>query len=405
MAKIYISSTFEDLKEQRLCIMRTLRDLGHVPVCMERYRASERPPLEVCLSDVASCDGYIGLLAFRYGSLAGPYNKSFTHLEYEKAIECGIPPLMFLLSGRNTGWEPDKVDREQERILAFRDQVSGKHVVGIFTDLLSLSREVKNAVRERFGEGQQGVYDQLRSLPYLCDCSEQELKLTEAIGRRRLGKPFVCIVHGDELQSHDDFLFRLQKRILPDLLGLNEIGIQGYRVPWPDRPADASEIARKLLLKLAALTLPRGRPSSQEEVQKELAAQLGPALIHTLVLTETWLQQGEEVIDRFLDFWKDWPTLEGGQVLIVTLLVQYQLKSHLSLDRREKYLSRNEEIRSRINSLEAAAASSPFDRIDLAVLPNLDGVSLLNALDWAECEDVRCFAPSSRIARDLRILF
>ena len=61
MSRIYVSSTFSDLQDQREAVYRALRRLGHDVVAMEDYVASDQRPLDRCLDDVASSDVYIGI--------------------------------------------------------------------------------------------------------------------------------------------------------------------------------------------------------------------------------------------------------------------------------------------------------------------------------------------------------
>ncbi|MEM9449285.1 MAG: hypothetical protein AAGA75_12230 [Cyanobacteria bacterium P01_E01_bin.6] len=75
-------------------------------------------------------------------------------------------------------------------------------------------------------------------LPYLPDRTEQEYELGKAIQNlmvRPRQQPLLCIVHGDEQQSHDQFLDRLQKVSLPRLLQLNlkTTSIRDYHLKWP----------------------------------------------------------------------------------------------------------------------------------------------------------------------------
>jgi hypothetical protein len=85
VARVYVSSTSGDLEEQRKAVSEALRRLEHVDVAMEYYVAEDRPPLDRCLTDVRSCDVYIGIFAWRYGSIPWPVNPeglSCTELEY-----------------------------------------------------------------------------------------------------------------------------------------------------------------------------------------------------------------------------------------------------------------------------------------------------------------------------------
>lgn len=63
MAKIYVSSTFDDLREYREQVRTSLRGMGHEDIAMEYYTAGEKRPVEKCLDDVTAADIYVGVFA------------------------------------------------------------------------------------------------------------------------------------------------------------------------------------------------------------------------------------------------------------------------------------------------------------------------------------------------------
>lgn len=131
MAKIYVSSTYSDLKEYREKVYHKLRELQHDVIAMEDYVASDQRPLDRCLKDVARSDLYIGVFAWRYGYIPpqnNPEHKSITELEYRKAVETGKPRLIFLLE-EQTAWPPHDVDQTTGE----GDQ--GKHIRELRTEL------------------------------------------------------------------------------------------------------------------------------------------------------------------------------------------------------------------------------------------------------------------------------
>ena len=67
MRKVYISSSYLDLKECRDSVYRILRSLRYDAMAMEDYVASDQRPLDRCLKDVGQCDAYVGIFAWRYG--------------------------------------------------------------------------------------------------------------------------------------------------------------------------------------------------------------------------------------------------------------------------------------------------------------------------------------------------
>ena len=88
MAKVYVSSTYSDLEEHRRRVYAALRRLRHDVLAMEDYAAGDVRPLQQCLGDVAACDIYVGLFAWKYGYVPEDGNReqrSITELEYREA--------------------------------------------------------------------------------------------------------------------------------------------------------------------------------------------------------------------------------------------------------------------------------------------------------------------------------
>ncbi len=134
MAKIYVSSTFKDLKECRDQVIHLLRRMRHEVVAMEDYTAEEQWPADKCLADVAACDLYVGIFAWRYGFIPpdnNPDNLSITELEYRKAGEAGKHRLIFLLD-ENASWPRPMMDRDPSRIEDLRKRLGEKHTCSFF---------------------------------------------------------------------------------------------------------------------------------------------------------------------------------------------------------------------------------------------------------------------------------
>ena len=92
VAKIYVSSTYSDLKECREAVYDTLRKMRHEVIAMEDYVATDQRPLDKCLADVANCDVYVGIFAWRYGyipSKDNPEKRSITEREFRHAVQHG----------------------------------------------------------------------------------------------------------------------------------------------------------------------------------------------------------------------------------------------------------------------------------------------------------------------------
>jgi tetratricopeptide (TPR) repeat protein len=97
MAKVYVSSTVADLKDERRTVMEWLVAAGHQPV--HSYRPNSETVRESCLEDIAGCDLYVLIMAHRYGFQPlndNPENLSITQLEFRRASELRIPRIALL---------------------------------------------------------------------------------------------------------------------------------------------------------------------------------------------------------------------------------------------------------------------------------------------------------------------
>lgn len=148
MARIYVSSTYSDLKDEREQVRLSLRRLGHEDVAMEYYVAGSQRPIDKCLQDVAASDLYIGVFAFRYGYIPHGYTKSITELEYRKAVELGKACIILLLE-EDALWPISKVELSAiDKIKKFHEELKERHVVSFFTDKDNIEARVTQAVRE-----------------------------------------------------------------------------------------------------------------------------------------------------------------------------------------------------------------------------------------------------------------
>jgi Domain of unknown function (DUF4062) len=156
MARIYISSTYSDLKDYRETVYRTLRQLRHDVIAMEDYVATDERPVEKCLKDVAGCDVYVGIFAFRYGFTPKDGNLqqlSITELEYHQAGDKGVARLIFLVK-EGAAWPTTLVDAivdppAGERIAKLRSHLKESHVDSFFESAEELARQVSIAVQQQ----------------------------------------------------------------------------------------------------------------------------------------------------------------------------------------------------------------------------------------------------------------
>ena len=187
---------------------------------MESYGADGRRPIERCLADVESCEVYVGIVAWRYGSCPPVKPKSFTHLEYEKAVSLGKHILLFHLD-ESAAWPIAYADRSQREVRRFRDAQSRDHIVDTFSTLDQLATGVRRALDRLFGGVATAVPE---LLPYVVDRHAQKERLAAAAtGHEFDGSPSMIVVHGSADQVHHKFVEYMQERLLTRYVGVGPV--------------------------------------------------------------------------------------------------------------------------------------------------------------------------------------
>ena len=126
--QIFVSSTYEDLKDERNEIIKACLNMGHIPVGMEMFNAADEEQWAVITRTINQCDYYVVIVAHRYGSMVD--GTSFTEKEYDYAIEQGVPVLGFVIED-GASWPNDRTDKDQasiEALRAFKSKVKQKMV-------------------------------------------------------------------------------------------------------------------------------------------------------------------------------------------------------------------------------------------------------------------------------------
>lgn len=115
--QVFVSSTYDDLQEERKKVMEALLQMNCFPVGMEYFNASDDSQWEVIKSLIRECDYYVLIVAGRYGSIEEESGKSYTQKEFEYAIEQGVPVISFVHqcpeSLPGTKIEQDPIKREK----------------------------------------------------------------------------------------------------------------------------------------------------------------------------------------------------------------------------------------------------------------------------------------------------
>ncbi len=94
--KVFISSTFRDLEEEREKLHISLKKAGLESLGMEFFVAEPNTSKEVCLREIKEAQLVLLLIADSYGSIDDETQKSYTHLEFLEAQKAKIETLALL---------------------------------------------------------------------------------------------------------------------------------------------------------------------------------------------------------------------------------------------------------------------------------------------------------------------
>ncbi len=143
--KIFVSSTFEDLKDFRKEINELINGWGLINVVMERFPAHPSPPQEIIKKAIEESDIFIGIYAWRYGSKMKNKKISYTEYEYELAKDKGLPMLIFQTYD-NMNWNINLVDINRGYIDKLRNKVKEQRTIKYFGDKIELIRHISSAL-------------------------------------------------------------------------------------------------------------------------------------------------------------------------------------------------------------------------------------------------------------------
>jgi hypothetical protein len=96
---VMISSTARDLsKKHREQVRLACERAGFEPrEMMENLPALNKDAVEISLRMVQQADVYLGLFAYRYGTIPTGFDRSITEMEYDHAIKLNKPRLVFFI--------------------------------------------------------------------------------------------------------------------------------------------------------------------------------------------------------------------------------------------------------------------------------------------------------------------
>jgi hypothetical protein len=148
--QIFVSSTFEDLREAREGVIRTILGMGHFPVGMEMFSAGDESQWELIQRQIDESDYYVVLVAHRYGS-TDKTGVSYTEKEYDYACSKGVPTIGFVLQD-DAKWSARHVDtdpKKKKKLDAFKAKIKRK-IINFWSSPAELPGLVSVALTKEF---------------------------------------------------------------------------------------------------------------------------------------------------------------------------------------------------------------------------------------------------------------
>ncbi len=150
--QIFLSSTYDDLREERQQATQAILEMGHMPAGMELFPATDFSQWELIKRVIDESDYYIVIVGARYGSVDRKTGLSFTEMEYDYAISKKIPIMGFVredpgsVAARFSESDPEK----KKQLESFREKILTRHCRKYTTSAelgLVLMKSLTNEVR------------------------------------------------------------------------------------------------------------------------------------------------------------------------------------------------------------------------------------------------------------------
>lgn len=237
--QVFISSTYTDLIEERQRAVTAVLDSNHIPAGMELFKANNQDQMKVIRQWIDESDVFMLILGGRYGSLDPVTQKSYTHLEYEYALEKQMPIFTLILTDKMIRDKFTQSDRpmddfreviNSEKHAAFVEQTKTGSVVKFLESIYQIDGAVMGSLRHF--EGDSSIDGWIRSNEPSADNLSLIYKIEELKGTISTLKDETQILMEENhiLRRSNDSNNDLSKiSNLIEIAGLNMVSIFGLR--------------------------------------------------------------------------------------------------------------------------------------------------------------------------------
>jgi regulator of replication initiation timing len=155
--QVFISSTYDDLQEERQSAVEAVLKAGHIPAGMELFKSADETQKDTITKWIRESDVYLLILGGRYGTIEPQSAKSYTHWEYDYAEEIGSPRFAVVITETALTKKVKKmgqsvIERDNyEKYKDFKEQVLSKtsHFYDDIKDIkLTIMQTLNNLSKE-----------------------------------------------------------------------------------------------------------------------------------------------------------------------------------------------------------------------------------------------------------------
>jgi len=152
--QIFIASTYEDLRAERLAAIQDILTLGHIPAGMEMFGATGEEQFKAAKRWIDESEILLLILGSRYGTKHPTLHLSYTELEYQYAL--GTPPhrprpplpvCPLVLTDEALTSRLVLGHDDTSELLRFRKSLQDNKLCGLFGDIHEFSRHLVVGIR------------------------------------------------------------------------------------------------------------------------------------------------------------------------------------------------------------------------------------------------------------------
>jgi hypothetical protein len=187
--QVFVSSTYEDMKNERQAAVMAILDAGHIPAGMELFAANNKTQWKTIEKWIEESDVFLLILGRRYGTIEETTGMSYIELEFDHAVKIEKPFFSVVISdkarddkARNDGLKVVEQDNT-EKMKKFRKKVCGK-MVNFYTDEKDIALAIHKSLSNYANDNKIGGWIRNSDINNTDNTANQQLDTLEQFDER-----------------------------------------------------------------------------------------------------------------------------------------------------------------------------------------------------------------------------